>query len=620
MKKRPMNSGLVVGLVLLLSVFLPATSLARPLTEQVQSPALVTTVREGNDFATQLLGDPWDMTEFTDISQSLNNAGRTNLLNNIQVNNGIFSASSTSLNNGQFYALFPGYEFTLRIGKVGMQYPIPSSYHCFYVRMNVSSPSTSDGWYLAWLNLKQDLSDGGDQSHGMPLQLNDGLPLGSWRIYSADINTVQSWYGHPWSSQSAWKGLSIHPTSTANTAFAVDWIRLTDCQPVNYAITWSPISGQTRLWAGIGGQQKDILVTSLQSSSSSYTWDVQGIAPGTYYIGIEANGTMTWLPDNLVVQQAPTAQFVRPSPYSGLDYATQAGHSWGMNSSSDFTQIACTTPSFSNGLLLMDTLYPALLSGNCKGSGVGEADPKMFFNVPATPFDGSQYRYLSFRMSIDGSVGEPADGMIGRWIWTVQKAGGGLCTFVSQAVPYDVGWHTYVMDLLDPVQGYPEEGTCTPLEPWSSASQVVGLRFDPNENWTGNLVPAMIFHQEFDWFRLTQVDRVARGTPFPVQIALNKPPQQVPTLNFYYTTDRQQPTQNRASAYQSSVPSPIGRFPIYLPLVLQNFDSFLPPVTNGVTFLWDTTSVQTGQYYLCVVANDGYNQTTFCSAAPVAVQ
>lgn len=621
MKKRPVGLSSVFVMMLLVASLWPVTGSAHQLTGQDAMPAAqVTTLPEGNDFATRVLGDPWDMTEFTDISQSLNNAGRTNLLNNIQVNNGIFSASSTNLNNAQFYALFPGYEFTLRIGKVGEQYPIPSSYHCLYLRMNVNSPSADDGWYVAWLNLKQNLSDGGDQSQGMPLQPNDGLPSGSWRIYSADLNTIPSWYGHPWSSQALWKGLSIHPTSKPNTAFAVDWIRLTDCQPVNYAITWNTVPGQTRLWAGIGAQQKDILISSVKSSSSSYTWDVQGIAPGTYYIGIEANGTMAWLPDYLVIQQAPTAQFMRPSPYSGLDYATQAGHAWDMNSSSDFTQIACTTPSFSNGLLLMDTLYPAIIPGNCRGAGVGEADPKMFFNAPATPFNGPQYRYLNFRMSINGNVAEPADGMIGRWIWTVQNAGGGQCTFVSQAIPYDVGWQTYVLDLLDPVQGYPEEGSCSPLQPWSTANQVVGLRFDPNENWTGNLVPAMIFHQEYDWFRLTQMDKVARGTPFPVQISLNKPPQQVPTLSFYYTTDRQQPTQNRASAYQSSVPGPTGRFPIYLPLVVQNFDPFLPPVTNGVTFLWDTTSVQTGQYYLCVVANDGYNQTTFCSAAPVAVQ
>lgn len=617
MKRHVLYIWVLTGLVLLLSALSSQATFAYG--PPGRDNALVgqsTALREGNDFATRVLSRPWDMNDFSEISQSLNNAGRTIMLKNIQVSNGIFSASSTDLNMAQFYPLFPGYEFTLRIGKVGAQYPIPSSFHCLYVRMSVSSPSPDDGWYMSWLNLKQDLSDGGDQAYGMPLQPNDGLPSGSWRIYSADLNTLQTWYGHPWFSQTAWKGLSIRPTSKPNTAFAVDWIRLTDCQSVNYVVTWTPIIGQSRLWAGIGSQQKDILIGNINPSTSSFTWDVQGIAPGAYSIGVEANGTMTWLSNSLVIQPAPIAQFIRPSPNSGADYATLAGHPWDMNSSADFTQITCATSSFSNGLLLLDTLYPALLSGNCRGAGVGEADPKMFLNAPSVPFNGSSYRYLSFRMSIDGAESEPADGMIGRWIWTIQTTGGTQCTFVSQAIPYDIGWQTYFVDLWDSVQGYPEQGSCSPLQSWSSANQVVKLRFDPNENWTGNLVPAMIFHQQFDWFRLTQVDQVTHGTPYPIQIALNKSPAGV-TLNYYYTTDRQQPTQHAALPYTVSSPPPTGPFRLFLPMIFRGVSTSVP---NSVNYLWDTSSVTPGQYYVCVVSNDGYNTTTYCSDAPMNVQ
>lgn len=611
------NLGLTLATLILLTLFISAPSLAYPLTDQVNSPALVTTLREGNDFATRVLGDPWDMNEFTDVSQSLNNAGRTNLVSNIQVSNGIFSGTSTAQNYANFYVLFPGYGYTLQIGKVGSQHPISSSvYHCLYMRASVNSPSPDsppDTWYVTWLSNSADPSQGGGLTWGMPLQPADGVPSGSWRVYSVDLNSPQGFFYNAYNSQPFWKGLRIHPTTKPNTPFAVDWVRLTDCQPVNYSITWSQIPGQTRLWAGIGAQQKNILISNLNSTATSYTWDVQGIAPGAYSIGVEANGTMTWLPNSLVIQSAPIAQFIRPSPNSGADYATLAGHPWDMNSSADFTQIACATSSFSNGLLILDTLYPALLPGNCRGAGVSEADPKMFFNAPSIPFNGSSYRYLTFRMSIDGSVPEPADGMIGRWIWTVQTTGGTQCTFVSQAIPYDIGWQTYFVDLLDSVQGFPEQGTCSPLQPWSSATQVVKLRFDPNENWTGNLVPAMVFHQQFDWFRLTQVDQVTHGTVYAVQIALKQSSPAV-NLSYFYTTDRQQPTQHAAVPYTFLAPPPSGPFRLFLPMISRDFSA------GGIMYLWDTLTVTPGQYYVCVVANDGYNTTTFCSDAPLNVQ
>ena len=613
-----MKRHIVWGMLLLVLLVWPGSGQAGPLSEQNNAPAM-TILPEGNDYATRVLRDPWDMNEFSDISASLNNSGRTNLLSNIQVSNGVFSASSTDLNQAQFYALFPGYEFEMRIGKVGEQYPIPSSYHCLYIRMRVNSPSTSDSWHPAWLNLKQDFSDGGDVAPGIPLQPSDGLPSRSWRVYFVDLSEVNGFYHHPWSSQSSWKGLGIYPTSKPNTAFSVDWIRLTDCRAVNYSISWGqPVGGQSKLWAGIGAQQKDILIKNLGSNDASYTWDVQGIAPGTYYIGIESSSGMTWLPNNLVIKPTPIVNFTRPSPSSGPDYATLAGHPWNMDSSADVPRIDCTLASFSNGMLVLDTpspTQPTPLPGvRCTGQELGEADPRLFLYTPMTPFNGADYRYLSFRMFINGNMQEVADGMIGRWIWTTQTG----CTYVSKGIPYDVGWHTYSVDLFDPAQGSPTQGSCV-LQPWSSATQVTQLRFDPNENYTGmGYVPAMAFHQEYDWFRLTQVDRVLHGTAFPIHISLNVPEDQIKSLNFYYTTSRQEPTQHSVTLYvPPSPPSTTnGRFRLYLPLVVNG----LGDAISGPAYMWETGNVAPGTYYVCANVSDGYNQASYCSDAPLLIQ
>jgi len=38
-----------------------------------------------------------------------------------------------------------------------------------------------------------------------------------------------------------------------------------------------------------------------------------------------------------------------------------------------------------------------------------------------------------------------------------------------------------------------------------------------------------------------------------------------------------------------------------------------------VDFAWDTTGVNPGEYYMCVVVADQHNSATYCSEAPVKV-
>src|SRR5215212_2600496 len=90
---------LVVAIMLFPALPYPALAVAGP----------ATPVAETKDFATQVLRDPWDMSELTDISQYLNGSGQRNLVQNISVTDGVFSAQSTSAKDADFYPLFPGY-------------------------------------------------------------------------------------------------------------------------------------------------------------------------------------------------------------------------------------------------------------------------------------------------------------------------------------------------------------------------------------------------------------------------------------------------------------------------------------------------------------------------------
>ena len=84
-------------------------------------------VQEGNDYASQVLLDPWDMQEFSDISRYLNELNVVTHLEQIQVVDGIFSAVTAS-SDPQFYTLFPGYQSSIDVlsmpVKPGSLFPI----------------------------------------------------------------------------------------------------------------------------------------------------------------------------------------------------------------------------------------------------------------------------------------------------------------------------------------------------------------------------------------------------------------------------------------------------------------------------------------------------------------
>jgi len=144
----------------------------------------------------------------------------------------------------------------------------------------------------------------------------------------------------------------------------------------------------------------------------------------------------------------------------------------------------------------------------------------------------------------------------------------------------------------------------------------------------------MAFHQQYDWIRLTKVDQSLSGVPFPIQISLNRSPDTIQQVDFYYTDDKNDPTRYSAVEYMppggpeilpDTSPAPAQSFSedyqIFLPVLLKNYVTIVPPppVENEVLFWWDTSVVTPGEYYTCAVIFDDYNQTTFCSEAPVQI-
>jgi len=598
-------------------------------------------IPESPDFATLILRDPWDMAQFTDLSQYLNESGQREIIKNPRVENGLFLGTSAGTiaegNNGNFYPLFPGYETAMLIGKVGHRYPIDANlYHCLYIAMQVNSPSigTSPDRFRVFWFADERLNSAGSSLYGSTFPTRifepeaDPAPVTNiWKLHKVDLKNPPEGYDTrlaTWNDKPFWQGLRIDPTIYADTDFSVDWVRLTNCQANTHTITWSPDSSLSTLWLRPEKTSRYIRIASdVNGQSGSYQLDVQGLAPGTYFVGLSQSLSKCCIVESsqtIVINQTPVVDFAKPSFYSGEDYATSIDNAWDFQDSADIVKAVGARFSHLSGVLDMVTKS-------------GSADPKIFLNTPQQIPDSREYRYLNFRLYTAGPWQNVTDGMILRWIWVQPVDRVGECYRVSQDIPLNVGWQIYSIDLSDPFNGIAEEvaGSCSGLNwHWLESSPLSKFRLDPNENILG--VP---LHQQLDWVRLTKLEQVTQGSVFTIRIGLNKMPSEIASTEFYYTNDLSNPTQHvanelirtskildplRRKASGEEIFSSVFQKTVLLPMAVKDYIPLdLPGIAHELTYNWDTSAVNPGEYFVCARVNDTYNEAIYCSEAPVKI-
>ena len=567
------------------------------------SAAGVVSLAEGHDFATQVLGDPWDMNSYSDVSQGINTSGQTIVLQNIQVANGVFSAKSVTT-DPNFYTLYTGYKTAMLIGKVGRNYPIQSSvYKCLYIAKN-SSALSDDVMEVMWFK-DENLNLG---TFGVKQLFRTNTKPNTWSLVKTDLSAAGSVLT-PWNGSATWEGLRIDPSVKSQVDFAIDWVRLTDCQPVFFTVPGISQGTAANIYLTKNGH--DVLIGAVNTGNE--TIDLQGVEAGDYTYEARDAANAVLSTGQLTINQAPIATFTKPSMTSGQDYAEANGISWNMAHPSAVQSVECLTGSFLNGIFTFTTPYPVCLDG-----APDRKDPKIYLNSPQ-PASTNQYRYFSMKFNDEGPWQNVPDQMIVRLIWSMQgTAPGTTCWVVSQDITTDVVWRTYGVDLYDAFNGLIEGATTLcprNVTTWQNTGTAISFRLDPNENQL-----AQPLTQSIEWLHLSAMDTVTHGTSFPVSLNLNKRKDTIGSFLFYYTTSPASPTQHRASGAFASPPGPpvvYGPNSLFLPVIIS------PGVTQAaadVIFNWDTTNVTPGEYYLCVVMDDNLNSNTNCSEAPVAVQ
>jgi hypothetical protein len=315
-------------------------------------------VAAGRDYATEILGDPWDMNDPTDFDPD----EKANVSNDSYAN-GVYSGNAAN-NDPNLYLLEPGLGGTQRNGRTGKNFPIDTTnYRIFSFRMNVSAASS---FQVFWFTGDSFVSNFAGSAF---IQTTPG-----WRVYTVDLANVQIVSGDTgsWSGQPA-TGLRLDPTTVSGSTFQIDWVRLT---APDDATTTFPVS------------------INPADPGANAVMNFYLDADGNFANGYDDQLATGLREDSTTIFNAPLARYA-PGDYRVVgrlsrDYASlYRENAWDMSESTD----VASSSGFSS----------ATVSGGVFSGTSNSVDPLLFLASPSTGpdrIDASIFRSVSFQMSL----------------------------------------------------------------------------------------------------------------------------------------------------------------------------------------------------------------------------
>ncbi len=560
------------------------------------------TVGNGDDFATTVLGDPWDMSEPSDL------LGRHHLPD-ATISNGELSLTAED-DRSLIKVLFPGKEGMVDVGNVGMNYPIDTSvYRWLSFRMYHPAADFKIKWFYGRY---------GDNDRPWA-ETEKMAATAGWHTYVIDLESapIKNTSG----GATGWEGmvpaldiLSLAPTGSQ---VKIDWVRLTADNPTDNAldISWSglrPVPDNLKFHldtdtAGCDGPP--IYSEGNLSTSGYFRWQQSGdgiaspanVAHGDYYVCARTDGTIAgYSSDQLTVNRSPIIHFTQPSYTSGNDYATETGNAWDMSDAADVDHVVQSSYKISEDVLVVT--IPD-----------GSLDSQVHLNVP-DPIDSDRHYYLTYRLLFDYPFGRSAVGQNNRIFWgrlpNTETTSGLLYVYP--------GWMTYTIDLRSmPLYDGPI---------WETADWTL-FRMDPiGQNKTGDELTVYI-----DDVKLTGDEEADAFSNIKWQ--LTDPDTSVTTMTLYYDDDQAdrdgthvatlsltdgEKTNRTTSATEPSIPLHATEGlseTIYLPLVTRRY---VTPC-SGACYTWFTEDISPGAYYLYACIDDGHNRFCRYSETPLQI-
>lgn len=526
----------------------------------------------GPDYATDVLKDPWDMSNAEDVSpEPTETAGFTNFA----VSGGLAGGTIATLDAGVSF-LFRGFYTIVNPGKNGVNFPIDTSkYQKLAVRL--SDSGTGENPQVYWFHYSWGdpaITDPTGQALGVRF-----LPPTSngFHILMADMTQANDPNYLPWTDGSV-RGFRIDPNSDhSGQSMFFDWIRLTYGDSIPGAamqtIQWSGGSGTATITVTDSGGTVYNVASGV--SGGTYNWNYGILPPGTYTLQITTTDGTT-ASQSFTINNPPSIAVTDPSRTSGDDFATTVlGDAWDMSSVSDIESYENITGLSASGGQVQAT--------NTNGD---PAVVPLYNNGNSTRnIDTSKYRYFTYKFQVDGAY-DLANGSVARVFWTSAPFIDGATATTTKDIIVFPGMNTYTVDLaaLTTASGGGLE-TSGSAEAWTAANKT-NLRFDPHE-----FAAARTFH--IDDVKLT-ANPVSYSGSFTIRFSgSDADAGDSPTVSLYYDTD--QNATNGKTLIASGVALSAG------------------------SYVWTTSGVPFGTYYIYAEASDGVNTAGSYGDAPIVL-
>ncbi len=595
----------------------------------------------GDDFATTVLGDPWDMEQRRDIGWEEN-------FSLIQTVDGIWSGridvtNPAGGNTGYLFPLFQGFPTAWPVGKIGANYPVDTSrYTQLSYRMYVSERAA--GNHAVYWTHEVDWPTGSDY-----FALADRGPNG-WKLYSWDMTAANGDAGAragSWQSGPVY-GIRIDP-NPASAAYdsrvvvdvKVDWIRLTDpTTSPRYTVTWQqsglPAGASVEVYVDTDNRGYDgMAVASVPASAGRYELLTSILPGGDYYVYIRSGDVVSNYGARLRINNPPVLRWDLST--IGEDYAaTVLRDPWDMSGPTDLANLG--EEFFSSPELyalrqfydydFTDGVFSATADSSYAQQHYSvwrQSDVQLWPTIDrAQPVDTGKYRYLVVRMWVD----EPGnrtlsqrvfDGWVGRVVWWNGDIHvDGFCT---DEFFYYEGWNTYFIDLeaRDWPIGYQPTWNA---RSWEASGSISHMRFDPLEVSVDTR-----FH--IDEIRLLADPVVDRS--MKLDLGVGDADGHPVTLSYFYDTDNHgfdgrplsSTSQSGLAAEAAAEAAGLGRRS-YLPLVaLRPVAELRPLMTDSDLALTravlNMSAVPAGDYFIYACATDGIAETCHYLPIPVTV-
>lgn len=566
----------------------------------VTSPAARTNVKAAPDYATEVLGDAWDMNERTDLGWRIFNTVEQypSYLANISFAGGLFSAvtaytpgGSETYSDVNITILDSAYPSSVLLGKYGSKYPIDADkYTVLAIRMYLDPPISA--WPQAQLFWSQGtIYDDITVSNTFTVQ-------GGWAVYLVDIPALGAGGldNIPWAG--LLRSLRFDPIVAKDKNIKIDWIRLIQKNALyEKTVTWTGNAGNVDLYLDndTNAANGNLGLLASNEAGTSHTFLAGGLAPGDYYVAVAPTGTQTfsYSAGYFHINDAPIVAITKPSEEgSDQDFITvKTANPWDMAAAGDVDYtLSLSDPRFTTldyedmagRSFAGNTVFQAE-SADAPAGSVG--DPTVYFlhyqhRGATTKIDPAVYHRLTFKMGLAGPH-STNDGSVARVMW---KRSDENYENVSQDI---VVRH---MDGVWIMNKFSCDLATLPLED--------GAASPSHSGWTGLIDTFRVDPHEFAASRSFFFDdvRIAADWTADASFTIQWAAQDADggaTVSLYYDAN--------ASGYDGT-------------LIASGL------AAAGGSHAWNTSGIPEGTYYIYAVITDGTNENRAYSGGPVIIR